>query len=405
MNGQTSVWLGHLKSGGRLQLGVHDLQGGICLLGRASNELATTIAYACDEAGLNTAVVDAEGFSTRRISGRAAAYQPSYFLYDVMKMDDENPNFHGQLIASAYSTSLDLSFEQEAALGAVCQSLALEEGIASPIALAERLEGEDAGGNASKRLRARLNSLSSLSIVGEAGVTVKALAGSAIFDLSSSMTPEVAELSAALIIAKLLALARRKEPVGPDVLVLLHANRLFKGRPIFRQNLRLLSAFVAHPVARVLASDIRYGLDDRFLDTSATKILSSDVWNGPGKEQMLAPGMFAMRDGSRGFETVFVPRTIEHKAGKPIAGTQPQTDDSSLVRDILDTVSVFGDGTRHSLVSYLATGRPAAAVERELERLINEGYVLVVTKKEKGMSPRSVLKLSAKGTAYLKGRT
>jgi hypothetical protein len=404
MSGQASVWLGHAKSGGRLYLTKQDLDGGVCLLGQSSSELGTHIAYACDEAGLKTLVLDIDGFASQRISGHVAAYHPSHFLYDAMKIDGENPNFHAQLIASAYSTALDLSFEQEAVLGSVCQSLALEEGVASPLALAERLGGEDSSGNASKRLRGRLNSLVSLSVVGEAEVTSKILSESAVLDFRESMNLEVAELSVALVIAKLLALARREKPVSPDVVVLLHANRLFKGRPIFRQNLRLLSAFVAERVGKVLASDVRYGLDERFLDAASMKIFSSGVWNDPKNEQVLAPGMFALRDDARGQEVSFVPRAIEYKTGKVTKGAEPKSVVPDLTMDLLEAISTFGEGTRRSLVSYISAAWPAADVERELEQLINEGYAQVVSKNGSG-SAHSVLRLTTKGIECLKGGT
>jgi hypothetical protein len=403
MTGQASVWLGHAKSGGRLFLTKQDLDGGVCLLGQSSSELGTHIAYACDEAGLKTLVLDIDGFASERISGHIVACHPSYFLYDAMKINGENPNFHAQLIASAYSTSLDLSFEQEAILGSVCQNLALEEGVASPLALAERL-GEDASGNASKRLRGRLNSLTSLSVVGEAEVTAKILSESAVLDFRESMNPEAAELSVALVIAKLLALARREKAVSPDVVVLLHANRLFKGRPIFRQNLRLLSAFVAERVAKVLASDVRYGLDERFLDAASMKIFSSGEWNDPRHEQILAPGMFALSDDARGREVSFVPRAIEYKTGKVTKGAETRPDVPDLTMELLEAILTFGEGTRHSLVSYVAAAWPAADVERELERLVSEGYAQVVSKKESG-SAHSGLRLTTKGMEQLKGGT
>ena len=386
-----------------MSLSVDDMKGGVCLLGQSSNELGTVAAYSCHEAGLRTLVLDMAGFATCRISGYLSAYDPSYFLYDALKIDEENPNFHAQLIASAYSTALDLSFEQEALIGAVAQQVALEEGVASPLALAERMDAEDMSGNASKRLRGRLNALSTLSVVGEQDVFPKLFSGGAILNFRESMTPEIAELSAALVIAKLLATLWAKRSEGPDVVVLLQANRLFKGRPIFRQNLRLLSTFVSDPVAKVLASDVRYGLDDRFLDTAAVRVLSSNVWNDPRNEQILAPGMFAVRNSALGYEETLIPRAIEFRNGQTTEGAVAEPDDSSLTKEILDAISTFGDSTRQSLVTYVSPGRTKEQAEREIDRLVEEGYVETIAKKGRRDSPHSVLKLTAKGVDHLKG--
>jgi hypothetical protein len=403
MNERASVWLGYTSTGGMFSLTRDDMKGGVCLLGQSSSDLAALVAYASSEAGLKTLVLDTNGFATRRISGSIQAYDPSYFLYDAMKMEEENPNFHAQLIGSAYSTALDLTYDQEALLGAVGQQLALEEGVASPLALAERMEGEDLSGNASKRLRGRLNSLSTLNVVGDQGVMAKLFSGSAILNFGTMMTPEISELAVALVIAKLLAVGSEEKHETPDVVVFLQANRLFRGRPIFRQNLRLLSTFVADPVAKVLSSDVRYGIDDRFLETAVVKIVSSDVWNDPRNTQILAPGTFAVRNSALGYEEVLIPRIIEYKTGAVVKGSAPQASDTGLARDILDTISTFGDSTRHSLFAYVSQGRSRDEVEKEVDRLLDEGYIQTASKKIRKDAPHSVLKLTAKGVDYLKG--
>ncbi len=400
---EAHAWLGNSPTGGRLVLAADDMKGGVCVMGRDSSELAVLVAYAADEAGLRTLVLDPQGFASGRISGRVPAYRPSYFLYDAVKMSGENPSFHAQLIASAYSTALDLSFEQEAALGAVCQELALEEGVASPLALAERMDSEDSGG-ASKRLRGRLNALSFLNVVGEEGALSRLLADRAVLDFEDSLTAEAAELCAALVIAKLCSAAGAGGQGLPDVVVFLQANRLFRSRPIFRQNQRLLTTFVSEPIGRVLASDVRYGLDDRFLDTAAVRILSSELWNDRRNSRVLAPGMFALRNDARGSEETFVPRSIAYSKGVVLAGTQPEGGGPSLTREILDTISSFGNSTRRSLVSYLAPERGREQVETEIDRLLREGYVETVSRKARKDSPQAALRLTAKGEDALRGR-
>jgi len=396
MNELAKIWLGYARTGGRIFLSADDLKGSVCLLGQSSNELATTMAYSCHEAGLKTLVLDLDGSASDRISGHIPAYGPSYFLYDIMKTSETNPNFHAQLIASAYSAALDLSFEQEAILGNICQLLALETGVAGPTALAERMEGEDLAGNASKRLRARLNGLSSLNVVGETEVLSKLMQESAVLTFRESITLEIAELSAALVIAKLLALnwAGTK---GPDVLVLLQANRLFRGRPIFRQNLRLLSTFVGCPIPRVLSSEPTYGLDQRFLDTSVIRILSSDVWNDQKHEQILAPSMHVLRNLVRGFDEAFVPRGFELKVGPVTSGSTSSQDGNNLTKEILEAVAGFQDPTRGSVTAFVSAGHAQADIEKEIDRLASEGYLSVELKDLHKGAPHSVLKLTTKG--------
>jgi hypothetical protein len=364
--------------------------------------MTVLIAYAAVEAGLKTIVIDPDGYASARISGYVSAYSPSYFLYDAMKMDVENPSFHAQLVASAYGSALDLSFDQESVLGSACNQLALEEGIASPLALAERMGGEELGGHASRRLRDRLNGLVSLSVVGEEGVIARLLSGSAILDLHQSMTPEAAELTAALLIAKLLAVARSTGKSTPDMVVLLQANRLFRTRPVFRKNLRLLSTFVTAPMGKVLSSDTKYYLEDGFLDAAPVSILSGDTENGPRADSVLGPGMFALRDLTRGSKELFFPRIIERRAGTVTGGVGAQSQDSGLAGEILEAISTFGNSTRQSLISYLSTGRSKEGVEREIDRLIEDGRIEAGSRRLRADSPNAVIRLTPKGKDSLK---
>ncbi len=399
---RTEAWIGHSLTGGRVDLGAAELKAGVCILGQQANQLASVVAFSLNEAGLKPLVLDTEGYATARVSGVIKAYSLPCFLYDAMKIDNTNPSFHAQYIAGAYAVALDLSFDQEAALSAVCQQLALEDGVASPLALAERMgDGESAGG-AARRLKGRLNALTSLSVVGEEGAICGILSGSALLDLRDSMTPEVAELAAGLVIAKLISMGRSEHATLPGAVVLLQANRLFRDRPIFRQNLRLLSAFVSSGIGRVLASDVKYGLDPRFLETAPVRILSSDAWNNPKSEGALAPGMFALLNAEQGSEEFFVPRSVEPSSGEVQRGEGARKDSVPLTREILDAISTFGNSTRQSLVSFLSTGDGIEKAEREVDRLLAEGYIQTASKRVRGDSPHAVLKLTPKGERYLR---
>jgi len=379
-------WLGFLRTGGRAMLTGGELRGGVCIMGQSASEMVVVAAFAAVEAGFRTFIIDLDGYAAERISGYVASYSPSYFLYDTMKMDEENPSFHAQLVASAYATALDLTLDQESVLGAACAQIALEQGVASPLAIAERMQDEELRGHASKRLRDRLNGLSSMSTVGDERV-VSAMAGeSAILDLRESMTPEAAELMASLLIARVLAMGRSAGGALPDVVILLQANRLFRNRPVFRKDLRLLTAFVTAPVGRILSSDTRFGLDDRFQDTSSTMILSGDAWDSARHGLRLPTGMFALLDSVRGSEDVFAPRRIEYKSAEVKQGRGVPASGTGLREEILETISAFGDTTRQSLVAYLSAGWGREQVEREIDRLLGEGVIESARSQRRGSS-------------------
>jgi len=131
------VRLGYRSTSGKFELTHEDLRSGISILGQGADDVAALIAYACDEAGLRTLVLDLGGRVTGKLSGYIDSYELPHFLYDALRIDEEGSaaNVHGQLAASAYSCALDLSFEQEGIINAAMQILAAERGVASPAAV------------------------------------------------------------------------------------------------------------------------------------------------------------------------------------------------------------------------------------------------------------------------------
>ena len=55
------VRLGYMSTAGRFELSREDLRRGISILGHGADDVATLMAYACDEAGLKTLVLDLGG--------------------------------------------------------------------------------------------------------------------------------------------------------------------------------------------------------------------------------------------------------------------------------------------------------------------------------------------------------
>lgn len=401
----SSVWLGFTRMGGRFEVKLDDLRGGIAMLGQGANRLAPLVAYACHDAGLRALLLDMDGGVSDSLSGYMDGYDVSYFLYDSLRIED-NPVVHAQLIAGAYSTSLELSFEQEASLNAIAQIIANERGVASPASLADLIQSPDsAKGRAVDRLRVRLEALRSLNLVGEKDAVRQILGKSAVLSFRNAGSPEAAETAVALFLAKLLAmLGGGDDNERPDVIILTEANRLFKERPVFRRNPRFLTSFVSAPLPKVLASDAAYGLDKDYMDTCSVRILSSAAWNQSGRGGLvLTPNMFMFQNPSYGASEVFVPREFEGRKGEPKTGASLiPTGGEELARRILEEVDGYEGATRTSLVSFLSSEFDKDLLERTFDRLQGEGYITVTPQERSGRTIHG-LSLTEKGRAFLRG--
>ena len=396
------VWLGFTRTGGRFEVSLDDLRGGVAMLGEGSNRMAPLFAYACHKAGLRALLLDMDGSVSDSVSGYIDEYDVSYFLYDSLRIED-NPVVHAQLLAGAYSTSLELSFEQEASLNAIAQIIANERGVASPSSLADLIQSPDsARGRAVDRLRVRLEALRSLNLVGEKDAVKQLFGKSAVLNFRGAGSPEAAETAVALFLAKLMTMLDVRGIQGPDVVVLTEANRLFKERPVFRRNPRFLTAFVSAPISKVFASDEAYGLDKEYMDTCSVRILSSAAWNESGRGGLvLTPNMFMFQNPSYGSSEVFVPREFEARKGEARTGAAlvPTADDEPA-RRILEEIAGFEGSTRMSLVSFLSSDFDKDLLERTLDRLQAEGYIAVAPKDKSGRTMHG-LSLTEKGRKFL----
>jgi hypothetical protein len=404
------VRLGYRSTAGRFELTREDLGRGISILGQGADDIAALIAYACDEAGLKTLVLDLSGRVSGKLSGYIDSYELPHFLYDALRIDEEGTaaSVHGQLAASAYSCALDLSFEQEGIINAAMQILAAERGVASPAAVADLMveKNDKFRGRPADRLISRLASLSSLNIVGEAGAIAQVLKDSAVMSFAGAGQPEAVETAAALVIAKLLAILESAEGSRhlPDVVVIPQAGRLFRVRPVFRRTERLLASFVSSPVPKVLSSESTYGLDEHFEETGFIKIHSSAVWNGRARrEDAILPNMFMVRNHPYGHEVAFIPREFEPRSGPPKEkeAVQPQPESPDLISQMLLDIYSYEAPTRQSVVAFLSQAYDIGLVERTLDKLQSEGYVTVEQKEMKSGRPMSVLALTEKGKSLL----
>ncbi len=392
-----SIWLGYQRLGGRFNLKHDEMKGGVVVLGQGAKGLVTTLAFACNEAGLRTLVLDMDGYVSENLSGYISTYETPFFLYDALRIE-ENPPVHAQLIASAYSCALDLSFEQEAALNSVVQTVASERGVASPSALADLMLSPDSiQGRPADKLRIRLESLRPLNIVGETDVVKSLFEASSILNFRAAGAPEASETAAALFIAKMLALIENPEIVKPDVLIFTQANKLFRSRPVFRKSQRLLTTFTAAPLPKVLASDVAYGLDEDFLDTCVVKIVSSSVWNESGRGLILTPNMFMVKNNPYGYSEAFIPRSFDPKKGESRTRKAEEADNPQLTRLIIEDIVSYEAPTRASVVDYLSAEFSRELVERTIDRLQAQGYVTMASKQVRSGPHLLVLSLTEKG--------
>ncbi len=399
----SSVWLGYSRQSGKFSVRLDEIRRGIAILGHGANQLAPLVALASHEVGLKTLVLDLSGSISNQISGYMNEYPLPYFLYDSLRIDD-NASIHAQLIASAYSSALELSFEQEASLNNITQIIANERGVASPASLADLIQSPDAVKSRTvDKLRVRLESLRSLNMTGDADVVKQLLKKSAILNFKSAGSHEASEAAAALFIAKLLGLLDADGAYHPDLIILTEANRLFKARPIFRKSQRFLTSFVTAPIAKVLASDSAYGLDEDYLNTCSIKILSSATYNENSRDLLLTPNMFIFQNHPYGYEDAFIPRDFEPKKGatKEIP-PPPQPAEPDLVMRILEEIDGYKDATRASMIAFLSSEFPKEDLEKTFDRLQTEGYVSVA--QEKSGRKLHTLSLTEKGKALLKGR-
>ena len=404
MSSTSSVWLGYSRQSGKFGVRLDEMRRGIAILGHGANQLAPLVALASHEAGLKTLVLDIGGSVSSQISGYMDEYPLAYFLYDSLRVD-ENASVHAQLIASAYASALELSFEQEASLNGLLQIIANERGIASPAALSVLIESPDAFKVKTRtvdKLGARLESLRSLNMTGDEGVIKPLFEKGAILNFRTAGSHEASEAAVGLFVAKLLALLDGDEANRPDLVILTEANRLFKARPIFRKSQRFLTSFVTAPVAKILASDSPYGLDEDYLSTCAIRILSSATWNETSKDILLTPNMFMFQNHPYGYEDAFIPRDFEPRKGEQ-KGTVPaeSSEDEELALRVMEEIGAYQSVTRSSLISYLSSEFPKDALEKTFDSLQTEGFVTSTPQPAKSGRTMHTLSLTEKGRARL----
>ncbi|MDG6910300.1 MAG: hypothetical protein JRN08_08020 [Nitrososphaerota archaeon] len=417
-----AIWLGHCRTGGRMLLRPDELAPGMNVLGEGADDLAAVIASACSEAGLRALVLDFGGVSDR-LSGGFLRRGLGQFLYDSQRME-ERASLHAELAASAYTMALNLNFEQEGFLNSAIQYIGLEQGLASPSSLADRLTATgEFRGHTADELKGKLGALRSLNLAGEVGVVKEMMGRSSVADFSGAESHQAAEVAAMVFLAKVLAIGASGGRL-PDALVVNEANRVFPSIPLARHTNRLLTALLSADTARIFVSEVSYGLDHHILETSPARVLSSSLWNelaggravgglcshghagGPGPAQssslILTSNMFILQDSARGYEQVFVPRALPVFDAEENPEPPAVKSDGRLVKRILETLASYDHATRGSVVGFLSGEDPPEEVQKAIDRLQADGYLVIVGKDVKADSPLQTFRLTAEGYSLLR---
>lgn len=388
-----AVWLGYSPTGERVDLWLSESRSAV-VLGDGSTVLAAQTALSAHRGGWRVAVIDLEGEATRRLSGHIAAHDGNAVVGDSTRFSVPGEGRHPELVASAYSEALDLAASEEQVLEAAVSQLYLEDGTASPAAIAD-VVGTVTGFRAQLKqdVEGKLSLLRLLDRPSEPG-RVEDMAGTSFTaDFSRLPSHGLAEGASLLFLAKLLCL-----DAPPEVIVVTEAHRLFKddrARPCRRLLLGLLSA----PASRVLSTDFPSLLDPLIVKSSTTRVTSSAVWNQSPRVQRVIHGSFVLMDLAHGSQTHFVPLGFDHRAGVLKEGPARPEPGEQLSHLVLRTIAEGPPSTRSSIVGFLSAGLDRGDVERCVDRLLADGSV--TRYRESRDSARYILGLSEVGRKTL----
>jgi len=438
---QRPVWLGYSQTGGATNLRMDELGGRLLLLGSRANEAAALLGFASHEAGFKPLILDMDGYLSSHVSGYFTPFRLADLLYDLYRIDERGPRAHGELISSAYTAALDLTFEEEAILDAAMQQLASQDTMASPPVVYDALSGvEGFRGFYVDKLKGRIGTLKYLDAADSATLAqVCAPPGGAIVDLSGSGMPRAAELGAALFIAKLVSAFRATPPdARPSFLLVNGVHRVFRALPKSLHGNRLLTAMLESPLTSVFESDQGQSLSPLVVDACPTRILSADAWNQIEREKRrwgygaqgvpsrgdrplppvppaVLPNSFVLQHGFYGSSQPFVARPFEARASQrnveaddvPVqssGGEPPAVEieaDPALTKRVLQEVKAYESPSMPSLVSYLSAEFPKDAVQKAIDGLEKGGFVKLSPKEQKSGRTMLTLALTQKGSDLL----
>ncbi|MDA4128156.1 MAG: hypothetical protein OK422_01620 [Thaumarchaeota archaeon] len=399
----TSVWLGYTERGSRLKIGYEDLLPASSILGSGANGIAAVFAYAAVEAGLRTLVVDLNGKLSARLSGHIPSFGAGYVLQDAMTIS-ENEITLGSLIGSAYATVFNLTGSQEDILNLALRHLLVEgggEASASPAALSGAL-GTITGFRSTDKqeVEGKISTLSQMEATGNPGAVGEVLSFSSLVDFSDQSPLELGNASAAIFLAKVLALGETRENQGPDLIVISDAHRIFKAHKLLNHSGTLGDAVIASPFGKVFASELGHALDEQLVSACPVRIFSSSLWNELSKTDHVLPGVFVLENTSLDKRQALFPRLFEGKRGEKKLGPGLPLASRELTILILEMVASSALATKSSLMDFLSD-YDRGSVGREVERLCGESLLRVIRPQKDEGGPAGILIVTPYGKLEL----
>lgn len=396
------VRLGYTATGGRVALGADDFRGGVALLGRGAEELALLLGSSLSASGGRVLYLDLSGRASLGLSGYVSAVHSGLVMRDALKVDEADPRFHCQIVASALSTLFCMPAVQESILESALSTIAAEEGFVSPSAIFDAV-GTVSGHKATEKQEVEgwLASVHGVEASGEDGALARALERGAVIDFSSS-PPRLGEAEAALVLAKVLSLSRKQESCGGAVVLVSEAHRLFRRSRQAGHTRRLQGSLVSSSIGKVLATELEDEIDKCAAGGCAVRLISSSVWNREGRERVL-PGAFVLQRVSFGVSLPFFPCRFEPSSGAVASWGERREAPEGLTLDILETVASSSMATKASVAAWLSASYEREAVSEEIDRLVREQLVARIRENERAEGGAlATLKLTQLGELELK---
>ena len=380
------LWVGHSPLGGRTSLELGGPGSKVLLLGSRANDIAALAAVSAKEAGASPIVLDLGGTLAQSLSGHFTTYDYRSLLYDAFRLEAPEA-WHAELVAAAYTATLDLTSEEEAIMISALQGVSKEGGVASPAAIYNVIGGvEGFRGFYVDKLKGHIGLLKLLEAVDDQ--TFGTLAhGNALVDFHGAPYPLAGELAVSLFLAKILALANATGTVESPIIIT-SSHRIFRRLPRVTHRSRLLVQLLGWPSTLFLATDQFQALDPLPGDLCPVRIYSSDAWHSsPGTVGRALPGTYVLDDGRSKRREFFVPRRIPARVAEYVQAKSGKFSSPALTLAVLELVERFPLSTQESVVQYLQPDFLPADVNAELTNLQKRECVLLEPK-DPGSGPK-----------------
>lgn len=389
------LFLGNLEDGGiaKVQLRGNEF---FLIADSCSSSIASLIAYSANESGIKCIVLDLDGSIISSIGEYFDVYDSTHIIYDSLSIN-VNPYIHAELVSSAYSYVLGLDSEGERILRSALYAIAMEEGEASPVAIAARIPIIE-GFRATKKqdVEGAISSLRGLNVTGEQDAIAKLINGSCIVNFSSLPSYEFTRLGALLFMSKLLAILQNSD--APFSLLISNCCELILGSRIPRD---LIRALLISRFCKVLSSCHKEFMAKSIIDLSSSIIFSSDSWNMQGDDK-IPSNMLVLYDARTGSKRFFLPRYFEMRGRSLQKLSMNEEYDNNLRRAILEIVESSDSSTRVSIASILSSNYKHDKILREIDRLQAEGYIAFVKPSPGIEGPLMILKITELGKLALR---